>query len=98
MKIPKHLKWVLPLAAFLLSMFPLIDQCYWWSLVRHYRRPGNISCALAKGYATQFERKFDRRPTHSELITWSSEHFAADLRHMEISNGSDVQWKDGERP
>ncbi len=97
MKIPKHVRWAVPAAAFMLPMLLVADEYYWWSLVRHYRRSGNISCALAKGYALQFEQKFARRPTQSELITWASEHFAADIQRMEITGESAVRWKDGER-
>lgn len=55
-----------------------------------YRKQGNASCALARGYARVFEEEKGHRPSIEELKSWAVERFQADLEKMEI--GPERPW------
>lgn len=82
--IQRHLRWILPVTAFLLPVSLGVDNWYWWRMRAHYLKAGNSSCALARGYAREFENIKGRRPSMEELQHWAGEHFQADLQWMEI--------------
>jgi hypothetical protein len=94
MKIHRALCWIIPSGLLGFAIVHSVRDRYWFGVYRHYRAEGNLPCALARGYAQEFEAKNGRRPGIEELSVWGSERFAGDLERMDIGEDDKAHWKD----
>jgi hypothetical protein len=94
MKIKRLIYWLVPVGALLLGAIPGLIDHHWLKLSVRYMVAGNLSCALARGYAREYEEKHGRKPDIGELDKWASERFAADLERMKFDNQFIARWKD----
>jgi hypothetical protein len=88
------LNWLIPSAAVLLVVIPTIIDLRWRKAGAHYAKKGNHSCALARGYAREFEAKHGRKPNITELSRYASERFAAQLENSKMDWDYIANWND----
>lgn len=89
----KKLNWLLPLTVFLLTSGLGIADRYWWWVRSYYTKTAGSSCALARGYAQDFQTTHGHNPTIEELRLWAAERFKADLDRMTLGY-ENPQWTD----
>lgn len=75
--------WAVIAAVGVVAALPGLLELYELHVRQHYRQQGLV-CALARGYAREFEITERRKPNPEELINWCVSRFAGDVEKMEF--------------